>query len=47
LTTATLHFGGMLAGLGIRRYLASTQTWVMAGLGTLFGAAGLYLFGQM
>ena len=47
LTTAMLHFGGVVAGLSIRRYLASSGTWVITGLGTLFGAAGLYLFSQL
>jgi urease accessory protein len=46
-TTAALHFGGVVAGLGIRRYLARTATWVMTGLGTLCGGAGLYLFSQL
>ena len=45
-TTAALHFGGVLAGLHIRRHLARQTTWVVGGLGTAFGAAGLYLFGQ-
>ena len=47
LTTAVLHFGGVITGLGIRRYLASKATWVMTGLGTLCGGAGLYLFSQL
>ncbi len=46
-TTAALHFGGVLAGLNIRRYLARQTTWVLGGLGSAFGAAGLYLFGQL
>lgn len=47
LTTATLHFGGVLAGLGIRRCLADRSGWVTATLGTLCGGAGLYLFSQL
>lgn len=47
LTTATLHFGGLVAGLGIRRHLASAANWVLAALGTLVGGAGLYLFSQL
>jgi urease accessory protein len=47
LTTAVLHFGGVIAGMGIRRYLASKATWVLTGLGTLCGGAGLYLFSQL
>jgi len=46
-TTATLHFGGVAIGLGIRKYLADKSTWVMAGLGTLCSGAGLYLFSQL
>ncbi len=47
LTTAALHFGGVLAGLAIRRHLASQQAWLVTGLGSLCGAAGLYLFSQV
>jgi urease accessory protein len=47
LTTATLHFGGVITGLGIRRYGPRSSTWTFTGLGTLFGAAGLYLFSQL
>jgi len=46
-STATLHFGGLTIGLGIRKYLAEKSALVMAGLGTLFGSAGLYLFSQL
>ena len=46
-TTALLHFGGVSIGLGIRKTLAEKTPWVMAGLGTLFGGAGLYLFSQL
>lgn len=47
LTTAVLHFGGVITGLGIRRHLARSATWVISSVGTLFGAAGLYLFSQL
>jgi urease accessory protein len=47
LTTTTLHLGGVVAGLGIRRYLVSTANWVVTALGTLLGGAGLYLFSQL
>ncbi|ABD71785.1 HupE/UreJ protein [Rhodoferax ferrireducens T118] len=47
LTTATLHLGGAAAGLGVRRYLASTADWVITAMGTLLGGAGLYLFSQL
>lgn len=46
-TTAFLHFGGVLAGISIRRILAPQATWLMGALGTLFGGAGLYLFSQV
>lgn len=46
-TTAFLHFGGVSIGQGIRTYLAEKSAWVMGGLGTLFGGAGLYLFSQL
>lgn len=46
-TTAALHFGGVVAGLGIRQFLARKATWAMAGLGTLCGGSGLYLFSQL
>jgi urease accessory protein len=47
LTTAILHLGGVAAGLGVRRYLASTADWVITAMGTLLGGAGLYLFSQL
>jgi urease accessory protein len=46
-TTATLHFGGVALGSGIRRYLAEKSTWAMTALGTLCSGAGLYLFSQV
>ena len=46
-TTVALHFGGVTTGLAVRRYLAHKSTWVMAGLGTLFGGSGVYLFSQL
>jgi urease accessory protein len=46
-TTAALHFGGVVAGLGIRQYMARKTTWAMAGLGTLCSGGGLYLFSQL
>ncbi len=47
LTTATLHFGGVIVGLSIRRHLAGAATWLIGGVGALFGGAGLYLFSQL
>ncbi len=46
-TTAALHFGGVTAGLAVRRYLAQKSNWVMATLGAGFGGSGLYLFSQL
>lgn len=46
-TTAALHFGGVVAGLGIRQFMARKVTWAMAGLGTLCSASGIYLFSQL
>jgi urease accessory protein len=43
LTTAVLHASGVVAGLGIQRYLARQSSWVLAGVGGLLGGAGLYL----
>ncbi len=46
-TTAALHFGGVAAGLGIRKTLAAKASWAMMGLGSLCGASGLYMFSQI
>ena len=42
-STAALHVGGLLAARGIGRYLARSAAWVIGALGSLCGAAGLYL----
>lgn len=47
LTTGVLHMGGVAIGLSIRRWLAERSATVLAGLGTLLGVAGLYLFSQV
>ena len=47
LTTATLHFGGVLAGLGIQRYVPGKESLASATLGLLFGGAGIYLLSQL
>lgn len=47
LTTAALHTSGVIAGLGIRRWLAQRSGLALGSLGTVLGAAGLYLFGQL
>ncbi|MBP6006334.1 MAG: HupE/UreJ family protein [Rhodoferax sp.] len=46
-TTAALHFGGVSAGLTLRKLRADKANWVLTGLGTLCGGAGLYLFSQL
>jgi urease accessory protein len=47
LTTAALHLGSVIAGVGIRRFFAEKATWVFTGLGSLCGGGGLYLFSQL
>ena len=47
LSTAALHFGGIVAARGIGRYLARAATWVISALGAVFGGAGFYLLGQL
>jgi urease accessory protein len=47
LTTAALHIGGVLVGLGVRRALAERAGWALGSLGALLSTAGVYLFGQL
>lgn len=47
LTTTTLHLGGVVTALGIRRFKSQQTKWVTGGLGTLFGGAGVYLLQQL
>jgi urease accessory protein len=47
LTTVALHFGGVAAGLGIRRYVADKAPLIVAGFGALCSGAGIYLFSQL
>ena len=47
LTTAVLHGGGVMAALGIRRWLPNLSGRITASLGILFGGTGLYLFSQI
>lgn len=47
MTTAALHFGGVLAGLSIKRYVPSKESSINATLGVLFGGAGIYLLSQL
>ena len=46
-TTATLHFGGVIAGLSIKRYVPNKASLINATLGVLFGGAGVYLLSQL
>jgi urease accessory protein len=47
LTTGALHFGGVFTGLCIRRFIARRASWVIGGLGAVFGGTGLYLLSQL
>ncbi|MDO9480573.1 MAG: HupE/UreJ family protein [Hydrogenophaga sp.] len=47
LTTAALHIGGVLVGLGVRRTLAERAGWALGGFGAALSVAGVYLFGQL
>jgi urease accessory protein len=47
LTTAALHLGGVMAGLGIRRHFSRQAPWVIKVLGLGCGGAGLYLLSQL
>lgn len=47
LTTAALHFTGVVAGLGMRHYFTRKKTWAVSSLGALCGGAGVYLFSQL
>lgn len=43
-TTASLHFGSVAAGLCIKRNLPSSENLITTTFGLLFGGAGVYLF---
>ena len=47
ITTALLHFGGVYAGLGIRRFAPHRASLVVASLGALCTGAGTYLLTQV
>lgn len=47
LTTAALHFAGVLAGLSIKRHSRTHASSIDATLGVLFGTAGVYLLSQL
>jgi urease accessory protein len=46
LTTAALHFGGVLAGLFVRGFVPGKARVVLTGLGALCSITGVYLWGQ-
>jgi urease accessory protein len=46
-TTAALHFGGVLAGVGLRRYVSAHAVPLTQTLGGLCSGAGLYLLHQL
>ncbi|MBI2751082.1 MAG: HupE/UreJ family protein [Burkholderiales bacterium] len=46
-TTALLHFGGVAAGLGLRKFFARNATAVVASLGSILGLTGVYLLNQV
>jgi urease accessory protein len=47
LTTTALHASGVMAGLGIQRFLSQPTNWVTGGLGALCSGAGVYLLQQL
>jgi urease accessory protein len=46
-TTAMLHFGGVAAGLGLRKFMARQAGAVVVTLGSALGMTGLYLVSQV
>jgi urease accessory protein len=46
-TTAVLHFGGVAAGLGLRKFMARQAGAVVVTLGSVLGMTGLYLASQV
>jgi urease accessory protein len=47
MTTALLHFGGVFAALGLRRFVPEKAPLVVAALGALCAGAGAYLLSQV
>ena len=45
--TASLHFGGVAIGAGLRKLLAEKTSWALASLGVLCSGSGVYLFSQL
>lgn len=46
-TTAVLHFGGVLASVGLRKYMTDKAVRITQLLGGVFGGTGIYLFSQL
>ena len=46
-TTAVLHFGGVVAGLGLQKFMARKAGAVVVSLGSILGLTGLYLVSQV
>lgn len=46
-TTAVLHFGGVAAGLGLRKFMAHNAGALVVSLGSVLGLTGLYLVSQI
>lgn len=46
-TTAALHFGGVMGGLGLRRYFSDKAAVIVQFFGLLCSGAGVYLFSQI
>jgi urease accessory protein len=44
LTTALLHFGGVVIGINLKGRLAERSTTVIAGLGGMLSLCGVYLW---
>lgn len=46
-TTGLLHFGGMVAGFAVKRYIPSKESLISKVVGLIFGGTGIYLFSQI
>jgi len=47
LTTAVLHFGGVFAGLSVRKWFGQHAGKIVGGLGAAFSGAGVFLLAQI
>lgn len=46
-TTGLLHFGGMVAGFAVKRFIPSKESLISKAVGLIFGGTGIYLFSQI